>query len=561
MADRTSRSRSLVEIRLELSGNAAAVLARSSSEARHRLGSDIERAFSSLLDVLGIAGPVAAVVESVDDLAIMGGRFIRLRVNDRVCRYSNDLLQSVHSYVTGRLLDPRATPEFLQAWLGSEASEADYREMLTLTSVEAVKQQAGILLTRARASDYLACLPELRGEDVSALTQRFDVHTMLCELLDLGLSLADVQTIASVFRRYQEKDVSASDVVEALIEMLRPDRIELRMPLALMRELTTKWDNAKPETFRVVRDGLFAELGVVYPTFALVASDELKPGTFTFTINHLTVPPCVALQPPRLLVNAPLKEMTGFDAEAAANPVTRKAETVISSADREQLESRGLVVWDAMGYFILCLADALRTHGECFLDRRTVQGNLEVLKRYVPALVTAVRLTLADEDIARVVRALAAEQIPLNDLPAILEALLQCDDSVPSDAAVEAARVALHRLIAEKYARGTSTLVVYLLDQAIEAELARGVAHAGGGDAGAPPAEGKEQILAAIRKELDYLLKQAPTAATPHFLTRPELRLPLRRLVAREFPRLSVLSHAEIPATTNIQPVARIAFP
>src|SRR6185436_10730006 len=133
-------------------------------------------------------------------------------------------------------------------------------------------------LTRARASDYLACLPELRGEDVSALTQRFDVHTMLCELLDLGLSLADVQTIASVFRRYQEKDVSASDVVEALIEMLRPDRIELRMRLALMRELTTKWDNAKPETFRVVRDGLFAELGVVYPTFALVASDELKPG-------------------------------------------------------------------------------------------------------------------------------------------------------------------------------------------------------------------------------------------------------------------------------------------
>src|SRR6185312_10395843 len=119
MADRTSRARSLVEIRLELTGNAAAVLARSSSEARHRLGSDVERAFSSLLDVLGIAGPVAAVVESVDDLAIMGGRFIRLRVNDRVCRYSNDLLQSVHSYVTGRLLDPRATPEFLQAWLGS----------------------------------------------------------------------------------------------------------------------------------------------------------------------------------------------------------------------------------------------------------------------------------------------------------------------------------------------------------------------------------------------------------------------------------------------------------
>ena len=80
MADRTSRSRSLVEIRLELTGDAAAVLARSSSEARHRLGSDVERAFSSLLDVLGIAGPVAAVVESVDDLAIMGGRFIRLRV-------------------------------------------------------------------------------------------------------------------------------------------------------------------------------------------------------------------------------------------------------------------------------------------------------------------------------------------------------------------------------------------------------------------------------------------------------------------------------------------------
>jgi flagellar biosynthesis component FlhA len=561
MGDNTSQVRLPVEVCLDLTGNAAAVLARSSSEVRQRLGSDIERAFSSLLDVLGISSPVTAAVQIVDDLALTGGRFIRLRINGRVCRYSNDLLQSVYSYVTGRLLDPHSTPEVLQAWLGKEASEAACREFLAHASIEAAKQQAGILLTRARVSDYLACVPELTGEDVSALTQRFDVHAMFRELLDLGLSLADMQTIGTVLRRYQEKDLSASDIVEVLIETLRPDRIELRMPLALMHELTAKWDKAEPETFRLLRDGLFTELGVVYPTFAFVASDDLKPGTFTFTINHLTVPPCVALQPPRLLVSAPLKDMTGFDAEAAANPATRQAGTVVSSADREQLESRGLVVWDAMGYFLLCLADALRTRAECFIDRRTVQGNLEVLKGYVPALVNAVRLTLADEDIARVVRALAAEQMPLHHLPAILDALLQCDDPVPSDGAVEGTRVALHLLIAEKYSRGTSTLAVYLLDQAIEAALTRGVAHAGGDDASAPPAEGEEQILAAVRKELDYLLEQYPTVATPHLLTRPELRLPLRRLVAREFPRLSVLSLAEIPATTNIQPVARIAFP
>jgi len=46
----------------------------------------------------------------------------------------------------------------------------------------------------------------------------------------------------------------------------------------------------------------------------------------------------------------------------------------------------------------------------------------------------------------------------------------------------------------------------------------------------------------------------------PVLLTNFDTRRSLRRLLEHEFPDLAVLSYQELPADTNVQPIARISW-
>ena len=94
---------------LELTVRAAQAVGHDRLSRRQAVYDSIRRGLSDVMSTLGVPGHVVVDSEIVNELP--GGRFLRLFVNDRLCRYSNDLLQSAQSYVTGQLLDPEATPE------------------------------------------------------------------------------------------------------------------------------------------------------------------------------------------------------------------------------------------------------------------------------------------------------------------------------------------------------------------------------------------------------------------------------------------------------------------
>jgi flagellar biosynthesis component FlhA len=91
--------------------------------------------------------------------------------------------------------------------------------------------------------------------------------------------------------------------------------------------------------------------------------------------------------------------------------------------------------------------------------------------------------------------------------------------------------------------------VVYLLDPAIEEAVA--VAPGSG------PDDVGERLADAVAAELRRL---PPAAAVPHVLTDERCRPLLADRLRREFPRLGVVSYRDLPATTLLQPVARISW-
>src|SRR5215211_1639392 len=72
---------------------------------------------TAFLQTLGVPGNAAVVVDNFDEERVATGRFVDIYVNGRNCLYPNELLQLVHSYVTGAEIDPNMGPEQILEWL------------------------------------------------------------------------------------------------------------------------------------------------------------------------------------------------------------------------------------------------------------------------------------------------------------------------------------------------------------------------------------------------------------------------------------------------------------
>jgi flagellar biosynthesis component FlhA len=165
--------------------------------------------------------------------------------------------------------------------------------------------------------------------------------------------------------------------------------------------------------------------------------------------------------------------------------------------------------------------------------------------------------------LTRVVRDLLADGIPLDRFSQFLEAMasLQAtcevreDQIILSPAAVgtmfgsgkgvpmedltaedyaDFIRWELKRFLSHKYAKGSNTLIVYLMERGFEDRLAS--------PAPLQPGE-RQRLLKAVRTEVGSL---PVTSQSPVILTTAGVRRALARELRLEFPRLAVRSHAAL---------------
>ena len=515
-----------------------------------------------------------------------------LYVNDRACRYSDELLQRSYSYTT---LDPGPKPDSILAWLNGlseETSQPDdlhhkrLVEFLSLVCLEAIKMQPAVLLGPDQVVSYQALLPALANEpDATWPPDGTWLLKALRKVLSLKISIADKQVVAETLREGLAKGRSEEDVGEDLIVALHPEVIEIQLPQEFLRRLTA--DNSKngPDMFTFLRDGLFTELGLLYPKFRFAPAENLKPNCFAFRINHLTTPPWMGLESDQCLVNDTSERVRLLSIEGGAtiNPANGLPGCIIDLRFHDIAEAAGLTTWNQMQHLILCFGASLRENSFCFLHYEIVQDSIGQLELAFPALVEAALNNLSIEQITRILRALVTEEISIRNLRLILERLLDYgfgfDDSSrylilddrPNSYGemvmtrrgeifdlVSFVRAGMKRQIGNKYSRSTNTLVVYLLDAQIE-QILSGVQALQGSEEGALQLDLSmcEKVIGAIKKEIAYL---PPTAWIPALLTSVDVRPLLRQVIAPELPRMPVVAYHELATDLNIQPVARISL-
>ncbi len=542
---------------------------------------------SKLMETLGVPGNPAVELKSLPAPAL-DGRFLKLAVGGQILHYSYETLRSVYCWLAGVPIRVDVTaaemlPE-MKAWLNQGSEPDACASLISQMCLAIIKLQPAVLLGQPQLAAYTASLPvPERKEATKWPPDQAWLFPVLRQVLSLKISIADKQAVADALAScIGEPVLNAS---EELIEALCPDAVEIHVEREYLRQLTTIDAEHRTGLLAFLRDGMFVELGVLYPHFRLLPDTSLAPQQFMFKLNHLTCVPQVGLGPEECLVNEIPERLgvPGITAVLAGNPATAQRNSITNLEHKKALEDRGFTIWDQMGYLILSLASTLRSNAGCFVSRRFAKEQLQQVKAVFPALVKTVRSTISVEEITAILRNLAAEEISVRNLRLILERLLDyqfrndagwsvaLDDAAPAWTLKERKRISedhlseltrfvrtgMRRQISRKYARGTNTIVVYLMDRGIEGLMPLRSSNEQAALVDSRSTEDQqERVLAAVRNEIQRL----PLGAQiPCILTVGEVREHLREAIVREFPRVSVVAYEEILPGLNVQPVARLS--
>ena len=549
----------------------------------------ISERLSDVLETLGIPGKPKVEINALDEYPILEGRFLRVIVNGELCRYSAELLQRVHSYVTGVPIDPGTDPKKILALLKglmaqrAEIAESSLAEFLSLACIEAIKREPSVLLDSAQVATYLASLTDASGDAFSEMKNwppaETWLRTVLSKVLSLRISIADKRAVVELLREGITKEASPEDVAEDLIAVLSPNVVEIQLPEEYLKQITTSDAGGGQGSFAMMRDGLFYELGLHYPDFQFSTTENLKPNSFSFKVNHLSTMPRNGLHPNQCLVNDTVDRLTLLNIQGTAtmNPANAVECSIADSSYKEVAESAGLTTWDQVGYLVLSFAADLRENSASFVHRRAVQNYLDQLGQAFPATVDTVQKRSSIQQLTRVLRSLIAEEISIRNFRLVLELMLDYDyivadpskniifdDRLPtaeqpdenwlSDPINLASfiRAGMKRYVSHKYTRGGNTLVVYLLAPEIEGILSEHQKKRICLDK-----DLCDRILEAVRAEVGTL---PPSASVPTILTSIEVRPYFREVILHEFPRLPVVCYQELSPDLNIQPIARISL-
>ena len=305
-----------------------------------------------------------------------------------------------------------------------------------------------------------------------------------------------------------------------------------------------------------LRDQIAEEVGIRLPVLGLRLDHSLRTNGYAFRLAGARSLPRIGLAADQLLVvGASAETLSSYGLAATASALPSAAAAITARTQLERVEALGFTVRRPHEYLLADLSLFIRQHAAAVVTDDAAAEMLSTLGGTYPTVAQAARDHVPTAVLGTVLRDLLADQVPVCNLRRIVELCLR-ERSAPTPADLAAAvRAGLADTIARTASQGGQTIQTYLLDATFTAALA---------DLGADQADGTRQRLgtalrAGVQAELDAL----PSSATrlPVLLTSADARRTARRLLCVRFPRLRVVSFAELPAYVTVQPLARISMP
>ncbi|MCY7404467.1 MAG: flagellar biosynthesis protein FlhA [Cryobacterium sp.] len=337
-----------------------------------------------------------------------------------------------------------------------------------------------------------------------------------------------------------ENSAPKSDTNEDLIEQMRVHALEIMLAPDLVDIVSGASDDLLARV-RGLRRKIAMDLGVVVPPVRTRDSVDLPPATYVIRIAGVEYGRGLAPSGKVLALGDALEALPG---QVFVEPVFGLAGKWVPSEMRHSAEMTGATVIDRVSVVVTHLASIITTNAARLLTREDVRVLTDGVKQVNPSAVDDLipgLLSLAE--VQRVLQGLLIEQIPINDLPRIYEALsLRAKTSNDPEGLIESARHALGPALTAQYLDG-SVLRVIMIEPGLEQSMLEGMRPSDQGTQILMDPARIETVLASVRSSVATVEANGQTAV---LVCAPALRPAIRRLVSTQTGGLPVLSYQEV---------------
>ncbi|MFD3444987.1 flagellar biosynthesis protein FlhA [Microbacteriaceae bacterium 4G12] len=340
-----------------------------------------------------------------------------------------------------------------------------------------------------------------------------------------------------------EAVVAPSETTEDLIEQMRVHALEILLAPDLVDMVSGASDDLLGRV-RALRRKVAMELGVVVPPVRTRDSVELPPSTYAIRIAGVEAGRGTAPGGRVLALGDALDALPGTP---TVEPVFGLAGKWVPAELRHSAELTGATVIDRVSVLVTHLSSVIGNNAARLLSREDVRVLAEGVKQVNPsAIEDLVPGMLSLAELQRVLQGLLAEQIPINDLGRICEALtLRAKVSTDPEGLIESARQALGPVLAAQHLDG-DILRVIMIDPGLEQSMLEGLRPSEQGTQILLDATRIEAILGSLRTAVGNVEASGLSAV---LVCAPALRPAIRRLVSAQTGGLPVLSYQEATAS------------
>ncbi|MCX7930880.1 MAG: flagellar biosynthesis protein FlhA [Chlorobi bacterium] len=358
-----------------------------------------------------------------------------------------------------------------------------------------------------------------------------------------------------------QAETIAKPAEQPIEELIKVDPVEVEIGLNVLPLADEQHGGDLFRRIANIRRQLATELGVILPPVRVRDNLTLEPDEYVIKLrgnivarNRLYVGMLLAMNPG----NAE-GTLRGIEVQ---EPVFGLPATWIPLHERENAELSGFTVVEPATVLATHLSEILRRNADKLLTRQDVRQLVEALKKDYPALVEEITPeTLPLGTIQKVLQNLLREQIPIRDLPTILEALLEyVKVTKNTDVLTEYARHHLGETIKRLFQDVNGVVHAAALDPAIENVLTTTLQNNPSAQSSTTLGLSPDLVRSILRSVGTALDQLTMMGYQPLVICSAPVRPYLHRLIRSQYPIANIISYSELPPETDVDIVARIAL-
>ena len=333
---------------------------------------------------------------------------------------------------------------------------------------------------------------------------------------------------------------SPGETTEDLIADMRVHALEVQLAPDLV-ELASGTGDDLLARVKGLRRRLALELGIVVPPVRTRDSLELPASTYAIRVAGVEAGRGMA-PPGRLLALG--DALDSLPGTMTVDPVFGLPGKWVPSEMRHAAELAGATVIDRGSVIVTHLSSIITNNAARLLSREDVRMLTDGVKQINPAAVDELvpgLLSLAE--VQRVLQGLLLEQVPINDLARIYEALtLRAKVSTDPEGLIEAARLSIGPVIVAPHVDG-GVLRIIMIDPALEQSMLEALRPSELGTQIIMDQQRLEHVLTSVRAVVDDAIVRGHESV---LVCAPALRPAIHRLVAPQIHGLPVLNYQEV---------------